>query len=153
MALLSFFAKKELLSNQDKNLILEAIRASEKQTSGEVRVYIESRCKFVDPLDRAREIFFGLKMDQTMRRNAVLVYVAVKDHQLAIFGDKGIHEKTGVQFWVNKVSLMLEHFNKNNYGAGLAAVVTEIGAALRTHFPYDNSTDKNELPDDIVFGR
>jgi hypothetical protein len=31
--------------------------AAEKQTSGEVRVFVESRCKFVDPLDRARGDF------------------------------------------------------------------------------------------------
>jgi uncharacterized membrane protein len=153
MALLSLFQKKALLTDRDQSLILEAIRSSEKQTSGEVRVYIESRCKFVDPLDRATEIFFGLKMDQTSERNAVLVYVAVKDQQLAIFGDQGIHQKTGEKFWVNEVRNMLQHFNKNDYGAGIAVAVTEIGHALHIHFPYDSNTDKNELPDDIVFGR
>jgi hypothetical protein len=30
--------------------------------------------------------------------------------------------------------------------------VIDIGDALHTHFPFDNDTDKNELPDDIVFG-
>jgi uncharacterized membrane protein len=153
MALLSLFQKKELLSNQDKSLILEAIRTSEKKTSGEIRVYIERHCKFVNPLDRATEIFFGLKMDQTRQRNAVLVYVAVKDQQLAIFGDQGIHQKTGGQFWITAVGHMLEHFNKNDYGEGIAIVVTEIGQALQKYFPYDSNTDKNELPDDIVFGR
>src|SRR5712691_11244817 len=99
MALFSLFAKKELLSAQDKKLVVDAIGAAEKQTSGEVRVFIESKCKFVDPLDRAAEIFYRLKMDRTAQRNAVLVYIALKDQQLAIFGDKGIHAKTGQQFW------------------------------------------------------
>jgi uncharacterized membrane protein len=31
--------------------------------------------------------------------------------------------------------------------------VIQIGEALTTHFPYDNDTDKNELPDQIVFGK
>ena len=46
-----------------------------------------------------------------------------------------------------------EHFNKNSYGSGIAHVVKEIGDTLQTHFPYDSNTDKNELPDDIVFGK
>jgi len=54
---------------------------------------VESRCRYVDPLDRAAEVFANLKMEQTDARNAVLVYVALKDRQLALLGDKGIHEK------------------------------------------------------------
>ncbi len=153
MVVLNLFRKKKLLSEKDENLILETIRASEKQTSGEVRVYVESRCKFVNSLDRATEIFYGLKMDQTKDRNAVLVYVAIKDKQLAIFGDQGIHQKTGEQFWIEEVKNVLNHFNKNDFGAGIAVAVAEIGQALHTYFPYDSATDKNELPDDIVFGR
>ena len=153
MSLLSLFKKRDLLTGQDKNLVVDAIRATELRTSGEVRVYVESHCKFVDSLDRAAEIFHGLKMYETAQRNAVLVYVAIKDQQLAVFGDEGIHQKTGQQFWNNAVQQMLQHFNRQDYGAGLAAVVAEIGNALSTHFPYDSNTDKNELPDDIVFGR
>jgi uncharacterized membrane protein len=33
----------------------------------------------------------------------------------------------------------------------LAGIVREIGIALAHYFPYE-SDDKNELPDDIVFG-
>ena len=153
MALLSMFAKKALLAETDKSMIVDAIRASEKKTSGEVRVYIESHCKFVNSLDRASEIFYSLKMDQTEFRNAVLVYVAVKDHQLAVFADEGIYKKAGAGFWNNAVKAMLQHFNANDYGKGISFVVTQIGNTLQANFPYDSSTDKNELPDDIVFGK
>ena len=153
MALLSLFAKKTLLKEEDNNLIVDAIRSSEKRTSGEIRVFVESRCKFVDALDRAAQVFHTLKMEETTSRNAVLVYVAIKDQQLAIYADEGIYTKAGAGFWNNAVAAMLQHFNKKNYGKGIASVVTEIGDALQTHFPYDGQTDKNELPDDIVFGR
>ena len=132
--------------------MVEAIRHSEKETSGEIRVFVESRCRFVDPIDRAAEIFFGLKMEQTSERNGVLVYVAMKDQQLAVFGDEGIHKKVGDQFWKSQVQTILSHFNKSNYVEGISSIVTEIGIALHTHFPYNKLTDKNELPDEIVFG-
>ena len=153
MGIFPLFKQKALFSEQENKAIVEAVRDAERQTSGEVRVYIESNCKWVDPLDRAAEIFYSLKMNNTAERNAVLVYVAVKDHQLALFADEGIHTKTGPQFWKKEVELMLAHFNRSNYALGIEAVVRQIGVALHQHFPYNGDTDKNELPDDIVFGR
>lgn len=151
----SIFRKRSgnFFSATEKEKILTAIKTAEQNTSGEVRVYVESRCRFVDPIDRAAEVFYSLKMTETDLRNAVLVYVAMKDRQLAIFADEGIYQKAGAEFWKNEVRLMLSHFNKENYADGIAAVVQEIGNALQHHFPYDASTDKNELPDNIVFGK
>lgn len=145
--------KKKLLSEAEQRQVVAAIQAAEQQTSGEIRVFIESRCRFVDPLDRAVELFSALNMEKTAARNGVLVYVAVKDRQLAIFGDQGIHEKVGTAFWDEKVRYMLTHFTRADYAGGIARIVGEIGDALKQHFPYDKGTDTNELPDDIVFGR
>src|SRR5687768_11029260 len=91
--------RKDFFSSEENARIVEAIRKAEQSTSGEVRVYVERRCRFVDPLDRAAEIFWNLKMDHTAYRNSVLLYVAMTDHQFAIFADQGIHEKLGNQFW------------------------------------------------------
>lgn len=153
MALLPFLRKKDFFNQEEKDQILAAIRNAEIRTSGEIRIFVESRCRYVDPIDRAAELFFGLKMNETEQRNAVLVYIALKDHQLAIFGDQGIYEKTGQEFWNKEVSQMLRQFNRQNYVDGLVQVTTEIGEALQKHFPFDQTTDKNELPDDIVFGK
>jgi uncharacterized membrane protein len=152
MAFFPFSRKKEFFAFDEKERIVTAIREAETQTSGEVRVYVESRCRFVDPLDRAAEIFWGLKMDMTQDRNGVLVYVAMKDQQFAILADQGIHERVGQTFWEKEVSLMKGHFKNNHPAEAIVAVVNDIGMALKTHFPYNRSTDKNELPDDIVFG-
>jgi len=143
---------KQLFSDAEMEHIIKAIKDTEQQTSGEIRVYVESRCKFVDPLDRAAEIFWSLKMDQTEHRNAVLIYVAAKDHQFAIFADKGIYQKLGTDFWNNEVRTMSEHFGRENFREALLLVIADVGTALHDHFPYDQSIDKNELPDDIIFG-
>jgi len=149
----SLFKKKKLFSEEENKKIVEAIRDAEMQTSGEVRVFVESRCRFMDPLDRAQEIFAKLNMQKTKDRNAVLVYVALKDRQLAIYGDSGIHEKTGQLFWTAAVNTIIQHFNRENYAEGISSSVTQIGEALRQHFPFDKDIDKNELPDEIIFGR
>jgi uncharacterized membrane protein len=148
-----FLSKKDFFSEKEKKQIVTAIQEAEQQTSGEIRVYIESRCRFVDPLDRAAEVFTMLKMKETIGHNAVLIYVAVKDRQLAIFGDQAIHEKVGEEFWQKEVMLILSHFQREHYADAISKVVVDIGDALKFHFPYDRQTDINELPDDIVFGR
>jgi uncharacterized membrane protein len=153
MAIFPFTKRKEFFAFDEKERIVEAIRLAEQQTSGEIRVYVESRCRFVDPLDRAAELFWGLKMDATKDHNGVLVYVAMKDKQFAVFADQGIHEKVGQGFWNEEVAVMKKHFINAKPADAIVAVVTDIGQALKTHFPYDRENDKNELPDDIVFGK
>jgi uncharacterized membrane protein len=148
-----YISKKEPFTETEKAQIVSAISQAERLTSGEIRVYIESRCRYVNPMHRAAEIFAALNMEKTDARNGVLVYVALKDRQLAIFGDEGINRKVGSAFWNEQVRNILSHFSRADYAGGIARVVTEIGLALQTHFPYDEGTDKNELPDDIVFGR
>ncbi len=152
MALFNFFGKKRLMSEEDEAQVVAAIRAAEKSTCGEVRVYVESHCRFVDPVDRAVEVFYGLKMDKTDEHNGVLIYVALKDRQLAVYGDEGIHKKVSKEYWQNAVQQMLQHFNKENHVFGLCQTVAAIGETLHKEFPYQPNDDKNELPDSIVFG-
>lgn len=144
---------KDFFSAEEKQRIVSAIVASEKRTSGEVRVYIESHCRFVDPVDRAVELFYGLRMDKTEQRNGVIVYIALKDHQLAVYGDEGIHQKVGETFWKAEVRNMLSAFTTEHIVAGIVQVIESIGDALSKHFPYNETTDRNELPDEIVFGK
>jgi uncharacterized membrane protein len=145
--------KKKFFNDEENKLIVEAIQQAEKQTSGEIRVFVESKCSYMDALDRAKEIFFKHQMQKTAERNAVLIYLAVKDRQLAIFGDEAIHKKVGDQYWQRLVKHMISHFTKNNFAEGIRQTVLEIGNDLEKYFPHHKYTDKNELSDDIMFGR
>ena len=153
MGIFSLFRKADFFTTEEKDLVVNAIKVAEKRTSGEIRVYVEPRCKYVNALDRAAEVFYGLQMDKTDDKNATLIYLATKDQQLAVFGDEGIFRKTGADFWNASVGKMLQQFNRQHYASGIVQVVNEIGEALHPHFPYNNDTDKNELPDEIVFGK
>jgi uncharacterized membrane protein len=150
---MNLFQKKEFFPKKDNEMVVQAIRDAEKETSGEIRVFVESKCRYSEPLHRAKEIFSHLKMEKTRHRNGVLFYIAVKDRQLAIYADKGIHQAIGEEYWKNVVNHILEFFNKENYALGIKECVLKIGEALRSHFPYDAATDKNDLPDEIIFGR
>ena len=150
---LPFFKKKTFFTDAEKQRVVEAIRKSEQRTSGEIRVYVESRNAYMDPMDRAAEIFYSLKMDKTDERNAVLLYIAIKDKQLALFGDEGIYNATGAEYWNNSVRTMLKEIKADDIIGGMVHCIKSIGETLHEKFPYNKLEDKNELPDEIVFGK
>lgn len=147
-----FKNKKQLFSGEEISSMVAAIKSAEMQTSGELRVFIESCCKYVDAIDRAKQIFSNLEMQKTEQRNAVLFYMAVKDKQLAIFADEGIHKAVGTEFWRKSVADAISNIAEENVVPGVVKAIEQIGSALKEHFPYDKEVDRNELPDEIVFG-
>ena len=132
---------------------MKAIRAGEQKTSGEIRVFVEAKNRMVDPLDRAREIFYSLQMDETEKRNAILIYIAMKHREVAIFGDAGIYHSEPKDFWKVTVATLINEFSHDHKVFGLIHCINVLSKALQETFPYDLTTDKNELPDDIVFGQ
>ena len=142
-----------LLTASDKQQLVEAIQLAEQNTSGEIRVFVESKLGKKDALARATELFFKNKMNETKDRNGVLLYVAVKDKKIAIYADQAIYERMGIEFWYSQVQEMTAHFKSMNYVTGITTVVKDIGNALRAHFPYDRATDTNELSDEIMIGK
>ena len=153
MKLFPWQKSREFFTPEEKAAILSAIRSAEQRTSGEVRLFVESKCHMVNALDRAQEVFAQLKMDQTDERNATLVYIAVDDRQAAVYGDEGIHQKVGQKYWEDEIQKMLLYFQQEHLVDGIVQCINDIGEALHYYFPYDRDTDKNELPDDIVFGK
>ncbi|MDB5192813.1 MAG: hypothetical protein JWQ96_2376 [Segetibacter sp.] len=143
--------KKEFFKPDQQRQMLEAIREAEKNTSGEIRLFVESKCAYVNPVDRAQEIFLQLQMDKTRDRNAVLLYMAMDDHQLAIFADEGIYKRLGAEYWNIEVKKIISAFKKDDHTTGICTIINDIGDALKEQFPYEKA-DKNELPDDIIFG-
>ena len=92
-------------------------------------------------------------MQQTDQRNAVLLYMAIKDRELALYGDAGIHEQVGSAYWEKEVQEMLGKFKEEKLVDGIVNCLQHIGNTLSEKFPYMASEDKNELPDEIVFGK
>jgi uncharacterized membrane protein len=147
-----FLFRKKYFTIPEQDKILAAIRKAEYATSGEIRLYIESKCKTTTPLERAVVVFHSLKMEQTMHRNAVILYIAMESRKLAIYGDEGIHKVVGQDYWDNTMMRLTESFKSGNMAGGIAGAIHDIGTKLQKHFPYLDG-DKNELPDDIVFGK
>ncbi len=141
---------KKFFNSAQKEMILQAIREAEKETSGEIRLHMESKCKG-DPLQRAIQVFAKLKMHKTKLRNGTLIYLAVEDNKFAIFGDGGINKAVPENFWEDVKDEMAEYFKKGNFVTGITKGIHRIGEKLKAFFPYQQD-DVNELPDDISMG-
>jgi uncharacterized membrane protein len=141
---------EEFLSKKEEEEIISAIRTAEKNTSGEIRVHIEASSE-QEHYTRALEVFHLLKMDNTKDANAVLIYVAVKDHKFVIYGDKGINDIVPKDFWDTTKDLMLSHFKQNNFKQGIVDGILKAGEELQAHFPWQID-DKGELSNEISKG-
>ena len=144
-------AAKDFFTQEQQLTIQQAIANAELNTSGEIRVHIEEKCKG-DALEAAMKNFHELKMDKTELRNGVLFYLAVDDHKFAVAGDKGIDEKVGKDFWDEERDMMLEKFKQGNFTEGLCKAIEMAGEKLKIHFPLQ-SNDTNELTNDVSFGK
>jgi uncharacterized membrane protein len=141
---------KQFFNQSQKEAIQEAIAAAELNTSGEIRVHIDDKCA-VAPVEKAIEVFEKLKMHETELRNGVLIYVAVKDHKLAIVGDQGINDVVADNFWGEIKNNLIANFKKGMYAEGLVEGIHASGEQLKAHFPYQED-DVNELSNEISFG-
>ena len=148
-----FFKKKDFFSASQQERIVAAIHEMEQQTSGEIRVYVESKNPMVDPVHRAAQVFHTLQMEKTSGRNGVLLYIATKHRELALYGDEGIYKLTGPDFWNTAVKNMISHFKGDDICEGVVQCIKQVGETLKEKFPHDQSITKNELPDEIVFGK
>jgi uncharacterized membrane protein len=141
----SFFTKEQ------QALILAAVKEAEENTSGEIRVHIETTCR-VDVLDRAAWIFGKLGMHKTAERNGVLFYLAVEDKKFAVIGDGGINEKVPEGFWDDVKEHLRKEFSSGKFTEGLSEGIIMAGKQLKSHFPHKKD-DVNELSDEISFDK
>ena len=140
---------KQILNREEDRRVVEAIKQAELNTSGEIKVHIENRCKG-NVEERSLVVFDKLKLNETRLRNGVLIYIAVKDHKFAILGDEGINNVVEDDFWNDVKDLMAAAFKEGRFAEGLEQGIQRCGEKLKAYFPYQ-SDDINEIPDDISY--
>ncbi|HLP22224.1 MAG TPA: TPM domain-containing protein [Chitinophagales bacterium] len=143
--------QKQFFTDEQRKAIVQAIGDAEATTSGEIRLHVEPKCKNENVLDRATEVFFQLKMNETADKNGALIYIAYDDHKFAIIGDEGINAVVPANFWDGIKEVMAGHFKKGEFIEGILFAVKETGAHLKQYFPLKDN-DKNELSNEISEG-
>jgi uncharacterized membrane protein len=101
--------------------------------------------------ERALGVFHILKMDNTKQQNGVLIYVAVDNKSFVIFGDEGINNVVGSDFWDSTRNKIASQFKSGNFKQGIIDGVKEAGKVLSKHFPWHHG-DRDELDNTISKG-
>ncbi len=140
----------KLITLEEKRTIELAIHQAEQLTSAEIRVHLDSHCK-IEPLDRAVEIFKTLKMDKTVQRNGILIYIAISDKKMAIIGDKGIDQHVTPTFWDTTKNTMITYFVEGKLVEGIIAGIQEVVKVVEPFYK-PAPTYINELSNEVTEG-
>lgn len=139
----------QYLTDQQIASLVEAIQSAENNSTGEIRVHIDSTTDS-DNAKIAFEVFSELCKDKTANKNAVLFHINFDQKYLTIIGDTGIHEKVSQAYWDHLHDFITSEFAKGNYHKALKSAILETGLELKKHFPVTGE-NPNELPNEITF--
>lgn len=143
--------RQQLIKAIDSDRVKAAIEEAERQTSGEIVVSVAPF--FWGKVEKAaRRAFARLGISQTRLRNGVLFFIVPSRRKFVVLGDQGIHEKVGQEFWDSVATEVSSLFQAGDFTEGLVRGIREVGKQLVSHFPYDRTTDVNELSNEVDFG-
>ncbi|MHC5308977.1 TPM domain-containing protein [Myroides sp. LJL116] len=139
---------ENFLTSDQEAEVVQAIARAEENTSGEIRVHIETKTD-VEPYTRATHVFEHLGMFNTQKRNAILFYVCMEPKAFVILGDKGINNLVEKEhFWESTKELVIDHFRQGKFKDGLISGITKAGKKLESLFPKDELST-NEISNEI----
>lgn len=134
--------------NIDDHAVAAAILAAEKQTSGEIRVFI-SRQSPSNPEREARRQFDVLEMTRTPLRNGVLLYFAPANRAFAVADDESLAFRAGPAFAETLRAAMEPAWSEGRFHQAILAAVAAAGVELSRHFPRSR-IDRDDLPNQVL---
>jgi len=140
---------KKFLTPAESALVESAIEQAETRTSAEIKLVIVRHC-WDDIPYKAAKIFKKFGLDKTEQRACVLILLVVTNREFLIYGDRGIHEKVGQDFWDDVRNIMAAQFKQDEFGQGLCRGINLIGEKLVAHFPCQPE-DRNEIGNEIDY--
>jgi len=133
----------------EKKTVEAAIKKAEKMTSAEIKLIIVRHC-WGKIEEKASRIFYKNGLNQTKNKNSVLIMLVLANREFIIYGDEGIHQHAGQDFWDDTRNTMLEFFKNNQFTEGLVRGIESIASKLKLFFPYTED-DINEVSNDIAY--
>ena len=135
------------VSEKTLDALALAVEEAESKTSGEIVVHmVHNLLPFETARRRAYRAFLALGINQTRRRNGVLLFLVMKKRLFEIVADDAVHEKVGALAWEEIARGITETIERQGFEAGVCRGVALLGEALAKHFPREEG-DTDELPD------
>ena len=142
---------QRFLTEAETTAIHAAVKEAERSSSAELKVVLARHC-WGDMKVKAHRVFHDLGLDRTEHHNCVLLLLIVANREFLIYGDEGIHEKVGPDFWNGVRDVMASAFREGQFGEGICLGVRRIGQKLAQYFPYQRG-DVDEISNAILYRR
>lgn len=139
----------DFIPAEGQERIAKAITEAERLTTGEICVHVAHRCRG-NVMKRARKVFNKLELYKTLRRNAVLIFIAYDSRKFAILGDVGIDNVVPDNFWDQEKETLAQFLTAGRQVDGICEVIAQVGASLQQYFPGVRD-DVNELSNEVTF--
>jgi hypothetical protein len=129
--------------------IEEAIEASERTHSAEIRVAIEvaldfsALWRFRSARERALEVFAELGVWNTRESNGVLIYVLLAERDVEIVADRGFDGRIADSEWQRVCTVIEREFKAGRWRDGVLVGIEAITVLLRREFSADGP-NRNE---------
>jgi len=141
----------------------DAVTASERRHSGEIRIFVEAGLPLASVLrraptaqlvrQRALALFSELRVWDTASNNGVLIYLLLTERKIEIVADRGLNDLVDAQTWQSLVAGMGVAFATGRFEEGLAGALTGVSSLLEQHFALASAqSNPNELPDTPLLG-
>ena len=124
--------------------VVKAIGEAEELTSAEIRVHYTVCRSKLGLLDEAQKVFEALEMHKTKERNGVLIFLRMRNKEVAVIGDEGIHQYVGDEFWLALKDEIIERIHTHDITEGIVKGVQLVGKQLSKYFP-PGENNINEL--------
>lgn len=145
--------KTNILTKKEAQNIVDFIAKIESKSSTEIKIIIAKKKGFFQKnkpvMDLALKEFYKNNLHKTRDRTGILIYIILKDREIAIIGDEGIHQKVGEKYWDNLVRKTITHFKLDNFYNGILETLKELEVPLSEHFPIKED-DTNEISNDLI---
>lgn len=140
-------------SDDDFLRISEAIKESEKITSGEIRISIKEEKPAFKKKQSIKQLaeqeFFKLGMHKTRDKTGILFYLVLSERKFQIIADEGINSMVEQVTWDRVRDDIKGMFLEGEFADGIIAGIRDAGEILSQHFPI-KPDDTNELSNKVV---
>ena len=141
----------------------EAVATSERQHSGEIRIFVEAGLPLASLLrsaptkqlvrQRALALFSELRVWDTASNNGVLIYLLLAERKIEIVADRGLNDLVDAKTWQSLLARMSGAFVSGRFEAGLMEALAAVSSLLTQHFPLaGGQRNPDELPDTPLLG-
>lgn len=140
---------KPPLTEDERQRLSAMIAGAERLTSAEFKIILTGS-SWLGLGNKARKLFAKHGLDKTPQRNAVMILVDYRSHELLVYGDEDAHVRLGQAFWDSITGAMIDEVKGQGLCVALCTGLHLLGEALAAIYPAD-AVVPDRISNEVVY--